>query len=119
MSDMFSAANSWLEAQRKAHLSRTVTYTSGSVSEEVLAMIVGTQFEVLDDFGREAAEWRDFIVAVADLPVFPPTRGDEISETRESDSHTYKVMAPGGMAEWSYVDSSCLSVRIHTKRVGG
>ena len=110
---------SWLESQRKTHLSSPVIYRRGGDSAEVPATVGKTVFKVTDDYGRfQYIESRDYLISAADLVLndtqILPDPGDEIVE----DGFVYEVMAPNNEPEWRYSDSCRNTLRIHTKLTG-
>ena len=117
---MLQEGLSWLESQRKTHLSVPVIYRRGSDSAEVPATIGKTVFKVTDDYGRyQHIESRDYLISAADLVLndtrILPEPGDEII----GNGFIYEVMAPNNEPEWRYSDSSRQTLRIHTKLTGG
>jgi hypothetical protein len=116
---MLQEGLSWLESQRKTHLSVPVIYRRGSNSVEVSATIGKTVFKVADDYGHyQHIESRDYLISTDDLVLnstrIQPEPGDEIIEN----GFIYEVMAPNNEPEWSYSDSFRQSLRIHTKLTG-
>ena len=116
---MLQEGLSWLESQRKTHLSVPVIYRRGSDSTEVQATIGKTVFKVTDDYGRyQHIESRDYLISAAELVLentqILPEPGDEIVEG----NFVYEVMAPNNEPEWRYSDSSRQTLRIHTKLTG-
>ena len=123
MADLLEQATDWLEAQRKAHASRPVTYERDGEEVEVLATIGRKAWQV--DGGYGAAVWvesTDFIVAAADLVLGgrsrTPEPGDRIRVTQGPETSVYEVMAPGGeMSHAEPADPYRRAWRIHTKHV--
>ena len=110
---------SWLEAQRKTHLTSPVIYRRGGDSAEVPATIGKTVFKVADDYGRfQYIKSRDYLISTSDLvlnnTLILPEPGDEIVE----DGFVYEVMAPNNEPEWRYSGSYRNTLRIHTKLTG-
>jgi hypothetical protein len=119
MADMLKNAMSWLESQRKKHLSNPVIYRRGKASVEVLATIGKTVFKTQDEYGRIIyTESRDYLISSADLVIKGsltlPQKGDEIIEN----GFIYEVMAPANEPEWRYSDTYRNTLRIHTKLTG-
>ena len=119
MADLFKNALSWLEAQRKKHLSVPVTYRRGKNSVELPATIGKTVFKIQDEYGRIVHyESRDYLLSSSDLVlkgvVTTPQKGDEIIEN----DFIYEVMAPANESEWRYSDTYRNTLRIHTKNTG-
>ena len=48
MTDLLENGLDWLEEQRKAHMTKTVTYRRGASTVEVAATVGATRFEVDD-----------------------------------------------------------------------
>jgi hypothetical protein len=116
---MLQEGLSWLEAQRKTHLTVPVIYRRGGNSAEVPATVGKTVFKVIDDYGRcQHIESRDYLISAADLVLNDtqvlPGPGDKIVEN----GFVYEVMAPNNEPEWRYSDSSRNTLRIHTKLTG-
>ena len=119
MVDLLKNALSWLEAQRKKHLSVPVIYRRGKNSVELPATIGKTVFKIQDEYGRIVYyESRDYLISSADLVlkgvVTTPQKGDEIIEG----GFVYEVMAPNNEPEWRYSDTYRQTLRIHTKLTG-
>jgi len=113
----------WLEEQRKAHLSRTVTYRRGASTVEVLATVGATRFEADDGSGMVIEmESRDYLIAAADLVLdgqqVQPERGDQVLETRDGVTHVYEVMDLGPEKHFVTCDPDGRTLRIHTKFTG-
>jgi len=122
VADLLKQASAWLDAMRKAHLARPVTYCRGEESVEVLATVGRTVFETTDAYGVvEHSESRDFLILAADLVLggqaVLPERGDRIRETQDGKTFVYEVMAPGKEPEWRWSDGYRRTLRIHTKQV--
>ncbi len=116
---MLKNGMSWLESQRKAHLSSLVTYRRGEDTAEVSATIGKTVFRIEDEYGRIVHyESRDYLISASDLvlngTIITPERSDEIIE----DGFVYEVMAPANEPEWRYSDTHRQTLRIHTKQTG-
>lgn len=129
MADLLAQASAWLDDQREKFLSRSVIYTRGSDSVEVMATIGRTVFDV--DRGQGAAlriEARDYLIRAVHLnfgagPV-EPRRGDQIHELQDGVIYIYEVMGlgdsgagAGGESPWRWSDSYRRTMRIHTKQV--
>ncbi len=118
MNDMLQVGLDWLEAQRREHLSRTVTYRRGFSSVDVPATVGATPFQADDGSGAVIEqEIRDYLVAAADLVLdgvqVQPERGDEIVDA----ARVYAVMDLGPEPHYRTADPSGRTVRIHTKLV--
>ena len=120
--DLLERGATWLDEQRHAHLTRTVTYERGADSVQLRATIGRTVFEQTDEYGIvHRIESRDFLVRSADLvlagqPTLPQA-GDRIREADGGVTHVYEVMAPGTEPPWRYSDPYRRVLRIHTKHV--
>jgi len=120
--DLIQRGLDWLEEQRKAHMSRTVTYRRGADSVELLATVGETRTEVDDGYGVVVEQrTRDYIVAAADLTLGGsptlPERGDEIVEERDGQSYVYEVHDLGSEPHYHFCDPSGKTLRIHTRHV--
>ena len=123
MTDLLQQGLDWLEGQRKAHLSRTVTYRRGAASVEVPATVGATRFESDDGSGMVVEmESRDYLIASADLVLdgqqVQPERGDQVLETRDGATHVYEVMDLGPEKHFVTCDPDGRTLRVHTKHVG-
>jgi len=122
MGDLLRQGTEWLERQRHAHLSSSVSYHRGPLAVALLATIGKTVFEVDGGHGfLERVESRDYLVRAEDL-VFGgqavlPQRGDRIQELEEGVTFIYEVMAPGREPFFRYSDPYRKTLRIHTKLV--
>ena len=119
MADILKNALSWLESQRKKHLTSLVLYKKGNDLVEIPATIGKTIFRIEDGYGRIVHyESRDYLISSADLvingTVVQPEKGDEIIDN----GFIYEVMAPANEPEWRYSDSFRNTLRIHTKMTG-
>jgi len=122
---MLAKGAEWLNAQRRAHLSRTVTYERGESSVEMPATVGQTVFRLDDGYGATIRHVsRDFLIAVSDLVIegapVGPQRGDRIRETTGGITYVHEVMGPGssgGEPDWRYSDSFRGTFRIHTKQI--
>jgi hypothetical protein len=119
MADMLKNGMSWLESQRKKHLTSLVIYRRGQATVEVPATIGKTIFRIEDEYGRVVHyQSRDYLISSSDLIInriiTTPERSDEIIE----DGFVYEVMAPANEPEWRYSDSFRKTLRIHTKLTG-
>jgi len=122
MADLLAQGSAWLEAQRTAHMTRTVSYQRGAESLEVAATVGKTVFEVDKGYGIvERLEARDYLVLAGDLvlggqPALPKA-GDRVREVQGTAAFVYEVMAPGNESCWRYSDPYRQTLRIHTKLV--
>ena len=70
MTDMLKDGAEWLANQRRAFMTRTVTYERGNDSVELPATIGQTDFNLTDDYGAAIRYVsRDFLIAVSDLVI--------------------------------------------------
>ena len=122
MGDLLAQGSAWLEAQRTAHMTRTVSYQRSTESVAVAATVGKTVFQVDKGYGIvEQMEARDYLVLADDLvlggqPVLPKA-GDRVREVEGSKAFVYEVMAPGNEPCWRYSDPYRQTLRIHTKLV--
>ena len=122
MTDVLQQGSAWLDEQRIAHMSRTVTYVRDALSAEVSAAIGRTVFEVVDAHGIiERVESRDFLIPAEQLVLANaetlPQRGDRIRESAGGAVYVYEIMAPGAEPPWRYSDPYRKTLRVHTKHV--
>lgn len=123
MADLLERASAWLNAKRRRHLARAVSYCRGEQAVEVPATVGRTVFEMADAYGVvERTESRDFLILAADLVLggaaVLPERGDRVRETDGATVYVYEVMAPGNEPPWRWSDLYRRTLRIHTKQVG-
>jgi hypothetical protein len=122
VTDLLERGAAWLEEQRRAHMTRTVTYQRGQQSVEVAATVGKTVFRVDNGYGLlERHETRDYLVSANDLVLdgqtVLPKAGDRVIEAEAKMIFTYEVMAPGNEPVWRYSDPYRKTLRIHTKLV--
>ena len=122
MTDMLKTGSDWLETQRQAFATRTVTYTRGEAQVDVSASIGKTLFEVdAGSFVAERIESRDYLIFSADLVLDEvqvlPERGDRIRETDGEVVYVYEVLAPGSEPHFRFSDPYRKTLRVHTKLV--
>lgn len=122
MTDMLRAGLSFLNAQRHAHMSSSVTYARGAFSVVLNATIGKTAFRQTDDYGViRRYEMRDFIVQASDLVLNTetvlPEPGDKITQTENDIDYVYEVMSPGDEPHYRFSDAYMMVLRIHTKLV--
>lgn len=120
---MLAASESWLQAERHAHMTRAVSFVRGVLSVSVLATVGRTVFDVEREFGVvESVESRDFLVLATTLVLggnlVTPQPGDRILETMGASVFTYEVSHPiGSETPWRFSDQNRETIRIHTKLV--
>ena len=123
MTDMLQTGLDWLEVQRKAHMSRTVTYRRGVFTVALLATVGATRFDVDDGYGIVIRQrMRDYIFAVADLILNSvetlPEPGDEILDVRDAVTYRYQVAGRGAEQHYRFCDPAQTVVRVHVQEVG-
>ena len=122
MADILERGSNWLQNQRHAHATQTVTYERSVDSVGLAATIGRTMFEIDNGHGvLERIESRDYLLLANDLVIagFPvlPQRGDRIRETQGTTTYVYEVMAPGQEPAWRWSDAYRKTLRIHTKHI--
>ena len=122
MTDMLQDGLDWLEAQRKAHLSRAVTYRRRNAAVEVRATPAATSYEADDGYGIVLeTQARDYLVAAEDLVLEGertlPERGDRIEEVQVDGTHVFAVTDLGRERHYRFCDPAGKTLRIHTKHV--
>jgi hypothetical protein len=122
VTDLLERGAAWLEEQRRAHMTRTVTYQRGAQSVEVAATVGKTVFRLDTGYGVvERHETRDYLVLAEELVLDGqttlPKAGDRVRETEPHMLFIYEVMAPGNEPCWRYSDPYRRALRIHTKLV--
>lgn len=122
MPDLLDTAHEWLEAQRRAHLTKTVTYSRGADSVDLPVTIGRTVWEQVSGEATVARiESRDFLLTAADLILASvltvPQVGDRIVEAAGNGTRTYEVVAPGAEQPWRYSDFGRRTIRVHTKLI--
>jgi len=123
VTDLLDQGAAFLDAQRHAHMTRTVTYRRGTESTLLAATIGRSEFEQADESGFiRQVETRDFIVRRADLVLGGllslPKAGDRIDEPDGSLTQVYEVISIGIEPPFRYSDPYRRTLRIHTKHVG-
>ncbi len=123
MPDLLEQGLNWLDDQRDAHMTRSVTYERGAESVALNATIGRTQFEQVDRDGIvQRLEARDYLLRAAELVLAGqetlPKAGDRIKETDAGGViFTCEVMPMGSEPPWRYSDPFRRTLRIHTKLV--
>ena len=104
----------WLESQRVAYLSDSVTYTHDGTPSTVNATYGKTGAEQSDESGFtiQALVW-DFLIAVSELSAEP-----EPGDTITADGRVFEVTALGSEKCWRYSDNYRNAYRIHTNDIG-
>jgi hypothetical protein len=117
-------ARAFLARKLKLGAGVAVTYSRGTASTAMTAWVGNTLFaRAPRDPGGAAVEWgeRDYLFDVADLReagVFPPRKGDRITEVIDTVSVVYEPATPTGEPYWRYSDPGLTLVRVHCQRVG-
>lgn len=119
---MLETAENWLRTQRRASLSKTVTYRRGGVSN---ASVPATQAETRGeaDNGEVILESRtvDWLIDRADLTLSgsatEPLPGDRIEVTYDHGTETFEVAAVGTEPAWRWHGRDGGTFRIHTVTV--
>lgn len=119
MSDMIGTGLVWLEAQRTAHMSVSVTYARGATSDTLSATRGQTKFTAVDDSGAQmAGVAEDFIFTGADIVALlggMPQPGDRIT----AGDDLFEVHAFGDdLRGWVWTDPYHISLRVHVVRIG-
>lgn len=114
----------WLSDQRRAHMSRTITYVRGNSSVELVATAGRSRFQQIDS-GRGAAlrvHAHDFILSVAELVIDGdatlPRPGDQVRTVIDGVEHVFTVAPFAGGPCYEFTDASRRTVRVHTKHTG-
>jgi len=123
MTDMLQAGLDWLEAQRREHLSRTVTYRREGFTVEVPATVAATEFEVDDGFGIIVKQqMQDYLIAAEDLVLdgqqVLPEPGDDILDASSGTVQVYEVTPLGREQHFRFCDPAQKTLRIHVKHIG-
>lgn len=118
MSDLTKTGVDWLQQQRSAHMSQTVTYSRGAQTAIVSATRGSSNYEELDADGIvHRHQTRDYIVRTADMLLggspIKPQDGDRVLDGAQ----TYVVVSLNGDPPWRYTDAHRSGMRIHTKLV--
>lgn len=122
MADLLGQAVEWLDGQRVAHLSRTVTYQRGGESIEIAATLGATSVEVTDEAGATVrTRAADFIVS-ADALVLSgetatPRVGDRILLSSEGKVLVFEVLALAGGEHYRPANLMGTALRIHAKQI--
>jgi hypothetical protein len=122
MSNILKTGLAYLNKQRNAHMTDSVTYRrGGSVMVDGLAATPGkTVFRLDSGYGVSVRkDMRDFLINTEDLilngVVVEPEKRDEIIH----DGIIYEVSSPGNdEPAWRYSDAYNQTLRIHTKNMG-
>jgi len=121
VSDVITNAMAWLDTQRKAHMSRSVTYSRGADSVTLSATPGSTQYEGVDDEGMTAQGMaHDWIFTAADLVIdgelTVPQLHDRITDGTGDSPVEYEVLDLAGIGHYRQRGPQ---MRVHTKRVAG
>jgi len=120
MGNLLAIGAAWLEAQRAAGLSETVTYSRGGASVQLAASRGRSEHarETTDGLVTVALS-ADWLLGAADLVL-----GDELAEPAPGDriaasAGTFEVLPPSGSGTdcWRWEDGHGRTMRVHTKRI--
>ena len=122
MGDLLQQGVDWLDGQRMAHLSRTVTYQRGGESVEIAATLGSTSLEVSDEAGATVrTRQTDFIVSAAALVLggaaVAPQVGDRILLPSGGKVLVFEVLALPGGEHFRPADPAGMALRVHAKQV--
>ena len=122
MGDLLQQGVDWLDGQRMAHLSRTVTYQRGGESVEIAATLGTMSLEVSDEAGvMVRTRQTDFIVSAAALVLggaaVTPRVGDRILLPSGGKVLVFEVLALPGGEHFRPADPTGTALRIHAKQV--
>ena len=114
MSNSLRQSLVWLSAQTRAHGSDDVTYSRGTNSLTIPAIVGRSSVDIDTTVGTQRVVSVDFLIDEADLTLGDPVAGDTIA----FDGTTYEVRElPGlGLWEWSGGEAAAKR-RIHTKEL--
>ena len=122
MADLLQQGVDWLDGQRVAHLSRSVTYQRGGESVEIAATLGATSLEVSDEAGATVrTRAADFIVSAGSLVLggaaVMPLAGDRILVPSGGKTLVFEVLALPGGEHFRPADPTGTALRIHAKQV--
>jgi len=122
VADILQQGVDWLDGQRTAHLSRTVTYQRGGESVEIAATLGATSLEVADEAGATVrTRQTDFIVSAAALVLggatVTPQVGDRILVPSGGKVLVFEVLALPGGEHFRPADAAGTALRIHAKQI--
>ena len=122
MGDLLQQGVDWLDGQRMAHLSRTVTYQRGGESVEIAATLGTMSLEVSDEAGvMVRTRQTDFIVSAAALVLggaaVTPQVGDRVLVAAGGKTLVFEVLALPGGEHFRPADPAGTVLRIHGKQV--
>ena len=116
--DLLVQGAAWLNAQRHAHMSHSVTYARGGDTVELNATAGRTEFEQVDDYGIvHKIESRDFLIRATDLVLNSVTVLPAVGDRVTDGAHVYEVMPLGTEPPYRFSDAAHATLRIHTKYV--
>src|SRR5690606_26035813 len=109
MPNLLEQGAAWLDEQRHAHATTTVTYRRGDHHVEVPATVGQTVFRLdQGDAGTLRIVTRDYLIRRAELildgDLALPQRGDTVEELIDGATVTHEVHAPNGEPEWRFSD---------------
>jgi hypothetical protein len=117
MTDLLQTGIDWLDAQRRASLSRLVTYERGGDSVQIAATLGTSEEEVYDQFGTSMrAKRTDFLITAADLILDTVLTTPEPGDRIVSGTKTYEVMALSDGRHYVALPGD-VTLRVHAKLV--
>lgn len=113
--DIIDAGLQWLNEKRGQFLTRTITYTRGAQSLQLLASRGHTRHRIVDEYGRSVIVLSiDFIFSTDDFGDFEaPAVGDQITDKGK----VFEVLSIAGEPHYKFCDQAAESVRVYTKGV--
>lgn len=119
MTTFFSDAIAVLNDTLDEQVGVSITYSRGTSSATLTAVVGETVFESDNEFGVLRIESRDFLIKKSRLDgagFGEPQRGDRITETQGGDTVTHEVLDRQGAMPFRYCDQGRTRVRVHTTR---
>lgn len=120
MATLFTKLVDWLPGRAAQVAGVSVTYTRGTTSATVAALVGRTVFaSQLDGGPRIEFGDRDYLIEAADLTTFgEPQIGDRITEVVGSTTRVWEIKTPGtGEPAWRWSDPQHTRYRVHTTQV--
>ena len=122
MNDLLREGLSWLETQRREHMSRPILYRRGDSAVEVAATVGATRYETNGSYGVIVeGEVRDYLIAWEEL-VFGgaetlPEEGDRIEEDIGGTTHVFEVQDFGTDGCYRFTGPGRQALRVHTRYI--
>ena len=118
MTNMIDDGLAWLNEQRQASLTSTVTYRRGSDSVELLATHGQSSFVRIDKNGVGVKITQtDWLISAEDLVLnsvaVQPQKGDTINDG----THTFQVEPNPADGCWKWSGPGYYTMRVHSKEV--